>query len=72
MSNLSEAQERIEELEEELQAPVIAIEANCAHIAIEWREIGGIRIGLDAAGTAVRVEIDDNLTGMYGWAADRE
>lgn len=71
MSKLSEAQDRIEELEDELQAPVIAIEANCAHIAITWQEIGGIRIGLDAAGSAVRVEIDDNLAGMYGWTADR-
>lgn len=46
---------------------VTAVEQDGAHIAIEWREIGGIRVGLDAAGNAVRVEFGDTLP---GWVAE--
>jgi hypothetical protein len=62
--------ERIAELEEELAfalESVAAIEAHCAHVAVEWREIGGIRVGLGAAGNAVRME---GLDGLYGWFAE--
>lgn len=62
--------ERIEELEAELESAlesVAAIEAHCAHIPVTWREIGGIQVGLDAAGNAVRVE---GLDGLYGWFAE--
>lgn len=62
--------ERIAELEEELESAfdsVAPIGAHCAHIPVTWREIGGIRVGLDAAGNAVRVE---GLDGLYGWFAE--
>jgi hypothetical protein len=46
---------------------VTAVEQDGAHIPYDWREIGGIRIGLDAAGNAVRVEFGDTLP---GWVAE--
>jgi len=46
---------------------VTAVEQDGAHIPIDWREIGGIRVGLDAAGNAVRVEFGDTLP---GWVAE--
>lgn len=52
---------------EDLIGHVTAVEQDGAHIVIEWREIGGIRIGLDAAGNAVRVEFGDTLP---GWVAE--
>lgn len=67
MSKLSEAYERIEELEEELQASVEALEQDGAHIAVEWREFPGLRIGLDAAGNAMRVEFDPSVN---AWRID--
>ena len=63
---LDEARDRIADLEYVL-ANVSAVEAGCSHISIEWREIGGIRIGLDASGDAVRVEFPERL---YGWDAE--
>lgn len=52
---------------EDLIGHVTAVEQDGAHIPIEWREIGGIRIGLDAAGNAMRVEFGDTLP---GWVAE--
>jgi predicted AAA+ superfamily ATPase len=46
---------------------VTAVEQDGAHIPIDWHEIGGIRVGLDAAGNAVRVEFGDTLP---GWVAE--
>lgn len=63
---LAELQDEIIQLEEML-GHVTAVEQDGAHIPIEWREIGGIRIGLDAAGNAVRVEFGDTLP---GWVAE--
>lgn len=63
---LDEALDGIAELED-LIGHVTAVERDRAHIAIEWREMGGIRIGLDAAGNAVRVEFGDTLP---GWVAE--
>lgn len=60
--------EQIADLKAEIEAleeqEVVAVEAHCAHIPIDWVEVGGVRVGLDACGTAVRVELPDSL---YGW-----
>lgn len=61
-----EAAERIEELEAEF-GNVNAIEARCSSIPVEWLEIGGVRIGIDTGGAAVRVELPKTL---YGWNAE--
>ena len=68
MSKLTDARDRIEELEEELAAGVTAIEAHCSHIVMTWIEYSGGRVGLDAAGSMVRVELEPAL---YGWAVER-
>lgn len=59
LEDLANAQNTIEH--------VTAVEQDGAHIPIDWREIGGIRVGLDAAGNAVRVELGDTLP---GWVAE--
>ena len=59
LEDLANAQDTIEH--------VTAVEQDGAHIPIDWREIGGIRVGLDAAGNAVRVELGDTLD---GWVAE--
>jgi len=59
LEDLANAQDTIEH--------VTAVEQDGAHIPIDWREIGGIRVGLDAAGNAVRVEFGDTLP---GWVAE--
>ena len=59
LEDLADAQDLIEN--------VAAVEQDGAHIPIDWREIGGIRVGLDAAGNAVRVEFGDTLP---GWVAE--
>lgn len=64
-----ELEERVEDLEYVL-AHVSAVEAGCSSIPVDWREIGGIRVGLNAVGDAVRVEFPATLTGMYGWDAE--
>lgn len=64
--DLDQALEDILTLEDTI-GHVIAVEQGGAHIPIGWREIGGIRIGLDAAGNAVRVEFGDTLP---GWVAE--
>lgn len=63
---LEAAQDEIATLRNMLE-DVTAVEQDGAHIVMEWREIGGIRIGLDAAGNAVRVEFGDTLP---GWVAE--
>lgn len=63
---LDRAMEEIADLQA-LIGHVTAMEQDGAHIVIEWCEIGGIRIGLDAAGNAVRVEFGDTLP---GWMAE--
>jgi hypothetical protein len=65
----SELEDRVTDLEHQLYIPehVTAVERDGAHIPIDWREIGGIRVGLDAAGDAVRVEFGDTLP---GWVAE--
>lgn len=62
--------ERIAELEAELEGAlegISAVELVCSSIPIEWREIDGVRIGLDAAGSVVRIELPERL---YGWNAE--
>jgi len=59
LEDLANAQDTIEH--------VTAVEQDGAHIPIDWHEIGGIRVGLDAAGNAVRVEFGDTLP---GWVAE--
>jgi hypothetical protein len=61
-----QAQGEIETLKHTLEH-VTAVEAGCSSIPVEWREIGGARIGLDAAGSAVRIELPDVT---YGWDAE--
>lgn len=69
MSKLSDALERIQELEDEQgAADVTAIEVECAHVVVTWIDHPGGRVGLDAAGSMVRVELDRDL---YGWFAER-
>lgn len=68
MSKLSEALERIEELEEEVALEPTAVEAHCGHIVMTWIDYPGGRVGLDAAGNMTRVEFDPDL---YGWAVER-
>ncbi len=63
---LDQALEEIADLRDTLEH-VTAVEQDGAHIPIERREIGGIRIGLDVAGNAVRVEFGDTLP---GWVAE--
>lgn len=46
---------------------VTAVEQDGAHIVVDWHTPGGIRVGLDAAGNAVRVEFGDTLP---GWVAE--
>lgn len=65
MSKLSEALERAEDAEAALQ-DVSAVEAHCAHVVVQWVGYPGGQVGLDAAGTMVRVELD----GLYGWFAE--
>lgn len=65
MSKLSEALERAEESEAAL-SDVSAVEAHCASIVVTWVEYPNGRVGLDAAGSMVRVELD----GLYGWFAE--
>lgn len=64
--DLDQALDEILTLQDTLEH-VIAVEQNGAHIPYDWREIGGIRIGLDAAGNAVRVEFGNTLP---GWVAE--
>lgn len=62
--------ERIAELESELEDAlnnISAVELACSSIPTEWQEVGGVRIGLDAAGSAVRIELPERL---YGWDAE--
>jgi hypothetical protein len=59
LEDLANAQDTIEH--------VTAVEQDGAHIPYDWRELGGIRVGLDAAGNAVRVEFGDTLP---GWVAE--
>lgn len=68
MSKLSEALEEIAELRDELEAGVTVVEAHCSSIPITWVEYPGGRVGLDAAGSMVRVEFDPS---PYGWVAER-
>lgn len=63
---LDSALDEVTELQD-LIGHVTAVEQDGAHIPVEWREIGGIRIGLDVAGNAVRVEFGDTLE---GWVAE--
>lgn len=65
-AQVDDLKDEIAELREDM-AHVTAVEAGCSSIVIDWQEIGGIRIGLDAVGNAVRVEFPDNLNNMYGW-----
>lgn len=65
MSKLSEALERAEDAEAALQ-DVSAVEAHCASIVVQWVDYPGGRVGLDAAGSMVRVELE----GLYGWSAE--
>lgn len=60
------ARDEILQLEKTLKH-VTAVEQDGAHIPIDWRELGCIRVGLDAAGNAVRVEFGDTLP---GWVAE--
>ena len=60
------ARDEIMQLEKTLNH-VTAVEQDGAHIPYDWRELGGIRVGLDAAGNAVRVEFGDTLD---GWVAE--
>lgn len=64
--NKAEALDRIEELEGQLERleNVPAIEAWWAFIVITWVEYPGGRVGLDAAGNMVRVELDAS---PHGW-----
>lgn len=69
MSKLSDALARVSELEAELEEiEPTAVEAHCSSIAITWVEYPGGRVGLDSAGSMVRVEFDPT---PYGWAVDR-
>lgn len=68
MSKLSDALERIQELEDGLTEDVTAVEAHCSSIVVTWVDYPGGRVGLDAAGSMVRVEFDPCL---YGWVAER-
>lgn len=70
MSKLSEALERIEELEEQLELlEPFAVERRKARIVANWIEYSGLRVGLDAAGDAVRVELEPALN---GWIVESE
>ena len=66
MSKLSEALDRIEELEAQIASGLSAVEQDGAHIVIDWREFPGLRVGLDAAGNAVRVEFDPAVDAWVG------
>lgn len=66
MNDLDYAMDEIAELQNAL-AHVLAVERDGAHIPIEWHEVGGVRIGLDGSGNAVRVEFPDDLP---GWVAE--
>ena len=68
VSKLSEALERIEQLEEEIALEAVAVEAHCSHVVMSWVDYPGGRVGLDAAGNMVRVELDLDL---HGWAVER-
>ena len=50
MTKLSDALEDL--------ADVWAIEVADAHVVVEWQDFPGCRVGIDAAGNAVRVEFD--------------
>jgi hypothetical protein len=65
--NKAEALERIEKLEARLGEleDVSAIEAHCASIVVTWVDYPSGRVGLDAAGSMVRVEMDPS---PHGWA----
>lgn len=63
---LDEAIEEIADLKDLIEY-VSAVEVDGAHIPVEWRDVGGIRIGLDACGNAVRVEFPDRSD---GWCAE--
>lgn len=65
-SRIDALEDQVAELEYTL-AHVTAVEAGCSSIPVEWREIGGVRIGLDAAGSAVRIELPEHI---YGWDAE--
>lgn len=66
----SKLNDKIEALQNDLEqaeydmANVSAVELDGASIAVEWREIGGVRVGLDAGGDAMRVEFRQDA---YGW-----
>ena len=69
MSKLSDALERIQELEDEQgAADVTAVEVECAHVVTTWIDYDGGRVGLDAAGSMVRVELEPSI---YGRSAER-
>lgn len=63
--NKAEALTKIEELESQLAdlENVPAIEAHGASIAIAWVNYPGGRVGLDAVGNMVRVEVDPSANG---------
>ena len=66
----ADLQKRIDELEAETgpgAGGCAAVELECASIPVEWVEVGGVRVGLDAGGSAVRIELPDCL---YGWTAE--
>lgn len=48
-------------------AHVTAVERGCSSIPVEWVEVGGVRVGLDSAGSAVRVELPAEA---HGWDAE--
>jgi hypothetical protein len=63
--HLEQALDEILSLEMTIQN-VSAIELKDCAIPFDWKEVGGVRIGLDAGGTAVRVELSDHP----GWVAE--
>lgn len=69
MPTKAELEARVEELESQAlgAGECTAVVLECSSIPVEWVEVGGIRIGLDSAGSAVRVEFPDCL---YGWTAE--
>lgn len=66
MATKAELEARIAELE---NGPFQTwrVTAVSASIAVEWREVGGVRVGLDAGGEAVDVMLPDRA---YGWEAE--